>query len=152
MGRNAAEKTLVILKPDCVSRGLVGEVLARFERKGLKLVGMNLQVIPRETIEQHYSEHAERPFFGELCGFMTSGPVLLMAVEGPQAISVTRKLVGSTAGYEAEPGTVRGDFGVSKQANLIHASDSAESAARELELFFGGSAFVSYETPRETWW
>ena len=146
------ERTLVILKPDAVERGVVGEVIARFEAKGLKVAGMELKVLPQATVESHYSEHASKPFFGELCGFMTSGPVVLLAIEGPRAISVTRKLVGKTAGFEAEPGTIRGDYGLSNQANLIHASDSPESAERELALFFSGATFPDYSTSREKWW
>ena len=108
--------------------------------------------LPQETVEAHYSEHASKPFFGELCGFMTGGPVVLMAVEGPRAITVTRKLVGATAGFDAEPGTIRGDFSLSKQSNLIHASDSPESSERELALFFSPSHLVEHSKPDENWW
>ena len=146
------EKTLVILKPDCVERGLIGRLIARFEEKGLKIAALVLQRLPEELVERHYAEHRAKPFFGDLCSFMTSGPVVLMVVDGPRAISVTRKLVGSTKGYEAEPGTIRGDFGLSNQSNLVHASDSPESADRELALFFPGGAIVEHARSVERWW
>lgn len=146
------ERTLVILKPDCVQRGLIGEVISRFEAKGLKIVGLKLERLEAATVEKHYEEHASRPFYRDLCAFMTSGPVCVLVVEGPRAIAVTRKLVGKTAGYDAEPGTIRGDFGLSNQSNLIHASDSPESARRELELFFSVEEIVSLSLPGEAWW
>lgn len=146
------QTTLVILKPDCVDRGLIGRVVSRFEDKGLEIVAMQLTSLPRATVEKHYAEHAARPFFGELCGFMTQGPVVLMALRGPHAISVTRALLGSTKGFEANPGTIRGDFGLSNQANLVHASDSPESAERELALFFPDGGLIEGATPRSKWW
>ncbi|HLU50352.1 MAG TPA: nucleoside-diphosphate kinase [Planctomycetota bacterium] len=146
------ERSLIILKPDCVKRGLIGQIIARFEAKGLKIIGLRLKALSRQVVEKHYEEHAAKPFFRDLCDFMTQGPVCVLAIEGPHAIAVARKLVGKTAGFEAEPGTIRGDFGLSNQSNLIHASDSPTSAARELELFFEPSELVSHKLPAETWW
>ena len=145
------ERTLIIFKPDAVERRLVGEVLRRFEQKGLKIVGLKLQKLPRALVETHYEEHNEKPFFSELVEFMSSGPVLLMALEGERAIEVARKLIGATRGYEADPGTVRGDFGLSSQFNLVHGSDSAASATRELELFFAPEELLDYSLPDEKW-
>lgn len=136
------EKTLVILKPDCVARRLVGKILSRFEEKGLALVGMRMEVIGMATAEQHYAEHKGKPFYPGLTRFITSSPVVIMALEGVEAISVVRKMVGATSGRAAEPGSIRGDFGMSKGFNLVHASDSPESAKRELELFFGKQGFM----------
>lgn len=136
------EKTLVILKPDCVARGLMGEVISRFEAKGLRIVGMRMELIETSVAEVHYAEHKGKPFFQSLLDFITSGPVVLLAVEGVEAIGVVRKMVGATSGRAAEPGTIRGDFGMSKGFNLIHASDSLESAKRELELYFGKTGYM----------
>ena len=130
------QRTLVIVKPDGVQRGLVGEIIARFERKGLGLAGLKLINVEKPTAEKHYAEHKEKPFFGSLVSFITSGPVVVMAVEGNGAIEVVRNLVGPTSGLKAPPGTIRGDFALSMQNNLIHASDSPDSAQRELELWF----------------
>ncbi|MEM7235885.1 MAG: nucleoside-diphosphate kinase, partial [Planctomycetota bacterium] len=117
-----------------------------------KPLGLHLKHLDSATVETHYGEHSSKPFFGELCGFMTGGPVVIAAFEGPHAISVTRKLVGATKGYEADPGTIRGDYGLSNQSNLIHASDSPESAERELKLFFPNADFVEFTSPDEKWW
>src|SRR2546426_10532963 len=122
------ERTLIIFKPDAVQRLLVGRVLARFEDKGLRVVAMKMQQSPRPQVEKHYEVHKERPFYGALVGFMTSGPVVIAVLEGPGAIAVVRNLLGATNGREAAPGTVRGDFGLDKQYNLVHASDSPETA------------------------
>lgn len=130
------ERTLVIIKPDGVARGLTGEILARFEKKGLSIAGMKVIQVERLTAEKHYAEHAAKPFFGSLLSFITSGPVAVMCLEGNGAIGVVRGLVGPTSGLKAPGGTIRGDFALSGQNNLIHASDSPESAARELELWF----------------
>ena len=130
------QRTLVIVKPDGVQRGLVGEIIARFERKGLGLAGLKLINVEKPTAEKHYAEHKEKPFFGSLVSFITSGTVVVMAVEGNGAIEVVRNLVGPTSGLKAPPGTIRGDFALSMQNNLIHASDSPDSAQRELELWF----------------
>jgi nucleoside-diphosphate kinase len=131
------ERTLVLLKPDAVHRHLVGPIIQRFERKGLKLVGLKLRRFPLKTIEEHYAVHAERPFYANLVKFMTSGPVVAMAFDGVDAIGVVRTLVGATNAREAVPGTIRGDFGMSFSNNMVHASDGPESATKELALFFG---------------
>ncbi|MBI1379734.1 MAG: nucleoside-diphosphate kinase [Planctomycetaceae bacterium] len=146
------ERTLVLLKPDAVQRGLVGPILARFEQKGLKLVGLKLRQFPKATLEQHYSVHKERPFFRSLVEFMGSGPVVALALEGKNAIAVVRKLMGKTNSAEAEPGTIRGDYGMSFSNNLVHGSDGPESAATELKLFFGGADELVSWTPAESTW
>lgn len=138
----ALEKTLVILKPDAVARGLAGRIIARFEDKGLRIAAMRLEMVSKETAMQHYAEHKSRPFFGMLVEFITSAPVVVMAIEGRDAPAVVRKLVGATLGRVAEPGSIRGDFGMSQSFNLIHASDSNDSAKRELALFFKESDFM----------
>lgn len=130
------ERSLVIIKPDGVARGLVGEILVRFEKKGLSLAGLKLINVDKATAEKHYAEHAAKPFFPSLLQFISSGPVVVMAVEGNGAIGVIRGLVGPTSGLKAPGGTIRGDFALSGQNNLIHASDSPESAQRELALWF----------------
>jgi nucleoside-diphosphate kinase len=132
----AVENTFVMVKPDGVARGLVGEVISRLERKGLVLEQMRSLTIDEEMASQHYGEHVEKPFFGELISFITSGPVVATEWSGESAISVVRTLVGATDPKEAVPGTLRGDFGLEVTQNLVHASDSAESAERELALFF----------------
>jgi nucleoside-diphosphate kinase len=132
----AVESTLLIVKPDGVRRGLVGEVLARVERKGLTIEQMRIETIDRSTAEEHYGEHTEKSFFGELVGFITGGPVVLAKVTGESAISVWRTLMGPTDPLDAPPGTIRGDFAILITENVVHGSDSPESAARELKLFF----------------
>lgn len=131
------EKTLVILKPDCVARKLIGSVISRFEAKGLVITAMRMMQIDTATAEKHYAEHAGKPFYPSLINFITSGPVVVMILEGVEAIPVVRQMIGSTSGREAEPGSIRGDFGMSKGFNLIHASDSDAAADRELDLYFG---------------
>jgi len=133
----AEESTLVIVKPDGVRRGLAGEILGRMERKGLRIEEMRLMRIDRDLAERHYDEHRERPFFGELVEFITSGEVVVARVTGEQAVSVVRTLMGPTDPAAAPPGTIRGDFGTVITHNLVHGSDSPESAKRELDLFFG---------------
>ena len=130
------ERTLVLLKPDAVQRGLVGEILARFERKGLKLVGLKLRQFPEKLIREHYAVHKDRPFYSKLVKFMTSGPVVAFVLEGKDAIEVTRNVMGATNSRKAAPGTIRGDLGIETTENLVHGSDSHESAAREIALFF----------------
>ncbi|HEY2696796.1 MAG TPA: nucleoside-diphosphate kinase [Pseudonocardiaceae bacterium] len=131
------ERTLVLVKPDGVSRGLVGEVISRIERKGLTLAALELRTVARSLAEQHYAEHDGKSFFESLLEFITSGPVVAMVVEGPRAISAFRQLAGGTDPVEkATPGTVRGDFALETQYNLVHGSDSPESAAREIKLWF----------------
>jgi nucleoside-diphosphate kinase len=131
------ESTLVIVKPDGVRRGLVGEVLRRIEAKGLAIEDLRMETISRPTAEEHYGEHVEKPFFGELVDFITSGPSVLARVTGESAIPVCRTLMGSTNPVDAPPGTIRGDFATVITENIVHGSDSPESAARELKLFFG---------------
>jgi nucleoside-diphosphate kinase len=130
------ERTLVICKPDAVERGLVGEIVGRLEAKGLRLVTGRFFTIDDGLAHSHYAEHREKPFFGELISFITSGPVFAVAVEGPEAVAVVRTLMGPTNPSEAPPGTIRGDFGIEITKNLVHGSDSPESAQRELALFF----------------
>lgn len=133
---NTMETTYVMIKPDGVQRGLIAEILGRFERKGLKLVGLKSVVPSQETAEAHYEVHKERPFYPGLIKFVTSGPVVCMAWSGKDAITVARSLIGSTNGREASPGTIRGDFGMDMGFNMIHGSDAAETAAFELGLWF----------------
>ena len=130
------QHTFVMVKPDGVRRGLVGEVISRFEAKGLTLEQMRLLTIPTEMAEQHYGEHVDKPFFGELVSFITSGPVVAMEWSGPDAVRIARMLMGATNPVEAPPGTIRGDFGTIISENIVHGSDSPESAERELGLFF----------------
>ncbi len=131
------EQTLVLIKPDGVQRGVIGEVISRIERKGLTLAALELRTVTTEIASEHYAEHAERPFFGSLLEFITSGPVVALVVEGPRAIAAFRQLAGGTDPVEkATPGTIRGDFGLETQFNLVHGSDSPESAAREIALWF----------------
>ncbi len=130
------ERTLIILKPDAVQRGLTGEILTRFEKKGLQIVGLKFMKIPQTLAETHYEPHKGKPFYPGLVRFMTSSPVVVLALEGKDAIAIARKMMGATFGSKAEPGTIRGDYGVSNSFNLIHGSDSPESAQRELGLFF----------------
>ncbi|MDP9100663.1 MAG: nucleoside-diphosphate kinase [Actinomycetota bacterium] len=132
----STERTLVLVKPDGVRRGLVGEVVGRLESKGLTLVALELRTLDRPTAEQHYAEHAARPFFGELVDFITGGPLVALVVEGPNAVAGTRRLMGVTNPVEASPGSIRGDFALEIGQNLVHGSDSPESAAREIGIFF----------------
>lgn len=132
----AVENTFVMVKPDGVARGLVGEVVSRFESKGLTLERMKMLTISEEIAGRHYAEHTEKPFFGELVDFITSGPVVAMEWSGESAVSVSRTLMGGTNPAQASPGTIRGDFGVVITHNIVHGSDSVESAVRELEIFF----------------
>jgi len=130
------DRTLVLVKPDGVARGLVGEVISRLEAKGLRLVAAELRTLTREVAETHYAEHRERPFFGPLVEFITGGPLLAVVAEGPRAVEAFRALAGATDPVKAAPGTIRGDFALEVQNNIVHGSDSDESAAREIKLFF----------------
>jgi len=130
------ERTLVLVKPDGVSRGLVGEVLGRLERKGYRLVAVQMRTLTRETAQTHYAEHAEKPFFGELVAFITSGPLVAAVAEGPDVIEAWRTMMGVTNPVKAAPGTIRGDLATVTTENIAHGSDSPESAAREIALFF----------------
>ena len=132
----AVEQTLILAKPDAVERNLAGEILARFERRGLKLRAARFVVASREVGETHYAEHKEKPFFGELVDFITSGPTLAFVLEGEGAIATARATIGATNPLESAMGSIRGDYGLEVQTNLVHGSDSAESAAREIGLFF----------------
>jgi len=145
------ETTLIILKPDAVQRGLIGRITDRFETKGLQIVGMKLAMIPRATAETHYAEHKGKPFYDGLVSFMTSSPVVIMAVRGVGAIAISRAMMGATFGSKAAAGTIRGDFGVSNSFNLIHGSDSPEAAERELGLFFNDGEVLKYERPIDRW-
>lgn len=145
------ERTLIIFKPDALQRHLVGRILARFEDKGLRIAAMKLQRSPRTQVERHYAVHKERPFYPSLVEFMTSGPVILAVLEGPSAIMVVRNLLGATDGRKAESGTIRGDFGLDQQYNLVHASDGPETAKTEIELFFRPEEIVAYERVSEQW-
>jgi nucleoside-diphosphate kinase len=132
----ADERTLVLCKPDAVARGLVGEVIGRLERKGFRLVAMELRTLDEATAKQHYGEHEGKPFFGDLVSFITSGPLVALCVEGPEAVGAVRTLMGPTNPITAPPGSIRGDYGLEIERNLVHGSDSPASAARELALFF----------------
>ena len=132
----AEERTLVLCKPDAVARGLVGEVVGRLERKGFRLVAMELRTLDEATAKQHYGEHEGKPFFGDLVSFITSGPLVALCVEGPEAVGAVRTLMGPTNPVTAPPGSIRGDYGLEIEQNLVHGSDSPESAVRELGLFF----------------
>ncbi len=135
------QRTLILLKPDCFQRRLVGEIIGRFENKGLNIIAMKLLQITPALAKQHYAEHAEKPFYPSLEAFITSAPVVAMALEGLEAIGVVREMLGATNGLKAAPGTIRGDFSSSRQMNLVHASDSPESAVRELALYFQPGEF-----------
>ena len=133
----ALERTLILVKPDAMARGLAGEILARFERRGLVVRDARLVEVDRDLAERHYAEHAEKPFFGELVSFITSGPTLALALEGEGAIAVARSTIGATNPADAAPGSIRGDLALAMPDNLVHGSDSPESAERELALWFG---------------
>jgi nucleoside-diphosphate kinase len=130
------DQTLILVKPDAFARGLSGEIIARFERKGLALVALRYMTVTRELAERHYAEHAERPFFGELVDFITSGPIVAMVLEGVEAVKAARQVIGATNPLEAATGSIRGDFAIEMGQNMVHGSDSPESAAREAALFF----------------
>jgi len=130
------DRTLILVKPDAFARNLTGEVISRFERKGLRIAALKHMVVERELAEQHYAEHSEKPFFGELVTFITGGPLVAMVLEGHEAVVAARQAIGSTNPLEAATGSIRGDFALEVQNNLVHGSDSAESSAREIGLFF----------------
>ncbi len=134
----ADEKTLILVKPDGVARGLIGEVISRIERKGYRIEAMELRVLERDSAEEHYGEHVDKPFFGELVEFITSGPLVAMCVSGPDAIVGMRTIMGATNPIDATPGSIRGDYATVIGENLVHGSDSPESAKRELDIFFPG--------------
>jgi nucleoside-diphosphate kinase len=130
------DRTLILVKPDAFARSLTGEIIARFERKGLRIVALRHMTVTPELAERHYAEHAEKPFFGELVAFITSGPIVAMVLEGLDAVKAARQTIGATNPLDAAPGSIRGDFAIEMGQNMVHGSDSAESAAREAGLFF----------------
>jgi nucleoside-diphosphate kinase len=145
------ERTLVLVKPDGVQRLLAGRIIARFEERGLKIVGLKLLQADRSLAERHYAAHRERPFFAGLVDFMTSRPLVVMALEGPNAIALVRAMVGATRPNEAAPGTIRGDYGLETAQNLVHASDGAETAVAELALWFRPEELVTYGREIDRW-
>lgn len=146
------ERTFIAIKPDAVQRGLIGEIISRFEKKGFKLVGLKLMQVTREQAETHYAEHREKPFFGGLVDFITAGPVVAMAWEGDNVVATARKMMGATNPADAAPGTIRGDFSVDLGRNVIHGSDSVASAERELGIFFDNRELTpGWERSTEGW-
>ena len=146
-----AERTLIIIKPDGVQRLLVGEIISRFEKKGLKIAAAKFIQISKELAKEHYQMHKDKPFFQRAVDYVSSAPVLLMVLEGEKAIEISRKMMGATFGYSAEPGTIRGDFGVSKTYNLIHGSESPQAAQREIYLYFKHEEIIDYELNNAKW-
>jgi nucleoside-diphosphate kinase len=147
----AVETTLILCKPDAVSRGLVGEILARIERRGYIVTAMKLMQLPGDKAREHYAEHKDRPFFGELVDFITSGPLVALAVEGEGVVEGCRQLIGATNPLQAAPGSIRADFGQTIGRNLVHGSDSKASADRELKIFFAANEFVTRKHDLERW-
>lgn len=139
------ERSLVLLKPDCIERRLIGQIIARFEAKGFNIVAMKMLRVTPELSKQHYAEHVSKPFYPSLEAFITSSPIVALAIEGLDVIRVIREMLGATSGLKASPGTIRGDFSSSRQMNLVHASDSSESAAREMKLYFQASDLCTHE-------
>ncbi len=147
----ATERSLILFKPDAVQRRLCGQLLSRIEDKGLNIVGLKLIQITPELSQQHYAEHVEKPFYPQLEQFITTGPVVALVVEGPEAIRVMRTMMGPTNGREAAPGTIRGDYGQSRQMNLMHGSDSPEAATREIAIYFNDNELISHEPTLAPW-
>lgn len=147
----ATERTLILFKPDAVQRRLVGQILNRIEKKGLRIVGLKMMQVTAELAKQHYAEHVDKPFYPALEEFITSGPVIAMVAEGPDVISVVRTMLGPTNGREAAPGTIRGDFGQSRQMNLLHGSDGAQAADREIGIYFSTNELLDYESTLDIW-
>ncbi|MHC4411180.1 MAG: nucleoside-diphosphate kinase [Planctomycetota bacterium] len=145
------ERTLLLLKPDALQRGLAGRILGRFEDKGVKLVGLKVMRITEELAAKHYAPHVEKPFYPGLVKYMTSAPIIAAVLEAPRAIEVSRKLMGATFGWKAEPGTIRGDFGSSTAYNLVHGSDSPEAAQKEIALFFSADELCEYGRSLDGW-
>jgi nucleoside-diphosphate kinase len=145
------ERTLILLKPDAIQRRLAGKLLSRLEDRGLKIVGMKMLRVTKELSAKHYAEHVSKPFYPLLEQFITSGPVVALVAEGPQAVSVVRGMMGPTNGAQAPPGTIRGDFGLSRQMNLMHGSDSIDAAKREIEVYFRPEELIAYETTLGGW-
>lgn len=144
-------RTLIILKPDCIQRRLVGRVMQRFEEKGLSIAAMKFMHIPRALAEKHYAPHKGKPFYPGLIDYVTSGPVVVMVLQGNRCIEIARTLMGKTFGYEAAPGTIRGDFGASRSYNLVHGSDSPESAETEIALYFSRDELLDYSPAGAEW-
>src|SRR4051794_20748108 len=145
------QKTLILFKPDCVQRRLVGTLTAKFEQKGLRLAGLKLVQATRELAEKHYAVHKGKPFYESLLSFLTSGPTVAIVWEGREAVAVARGMMGATDGAKSPPGTIRGDYGISVQNNLIHGSDSAENAAVEIALWFSATELVGYQAADSAW-
>lgn len=145
------ERTLIIVKPDALQRSLLGEIIHRFERKGLKIIGLKMEQISDLKVEEHYSHHKDKPFFGGLKNFMQSAPVVLMVLEGVEAVDAVRLITGATKGREADAGTIRGDFAMSMQANIVHASDSVENGKLEVERFFEADELCDYNKEDLSW-
>jgi nucleoside-diphosphate kinase len=145
------ERTLILFKPDAIQRRLAGKLLSRLEDRGLKIVGMKMLRVTKELSAKHYAEHVSKPFYPLLEQFITSGPVVAVVAEGPQAVSVVRGMMGPTIGAQAPPGTIRGDFGLSRQMNLMHGSDSIDAAKREIEVYFRPDELIAYETTLGGW-
>ena len=145
------EQTLILLKPDAIDRRLSGSIIQRYEQKGLKIAAMKLIIVTQKMAEKHYAEHKEKPFFKDLVNFITSGPIVAMVLQGLQAISVAREINGATDPKEAAPGSIRGDMAISKQSNLVHASDSSNSAKREIAIFFKKGEILNYKLSHDKW-
>jgi nucleoside-diphosphate kinase len=145
------ERSLIIVKPDAVQRGLIGEIVRRFENRGLRIAGMKFIQMSRQLASEHYGEHVGKPFYGTLIDYITSAPVLIMALEGKDAIAIARNTIGATSPANAAPGTIRGDFGVEIGRNLVHGSDGPESAVRELNLFFSADELIDWERDTDRW-
>ena len=146
-----SERTLILIKPDGVQRGLVGRIIDRYETRGLRIAGLKLMQADRSLAERHYAVHSDKPFFAGLIEFITSGPLVAMAVEGPEAIAVCRAINGATRPHEAAPGSIRGDLALETGMNIVHASDSPENAADELALWFDASELLDYERAIDAW-
>jgi nucleoside-diphosphate kinase len=145
------ERSLILIKPDGVQRGFTGEILSRFERRGLKIAGMKLIRMDKALAEKHYAVHQSKPFFNDLVKFITSGPIVAAVLEGSRAVEIIRQTMGSTDAAKAAPGTIRGDFGIDLQLNLVHGSDSVENAAKEINIFFKPEEILSYERAVDPW-
>lgn len=145
------ERTLVLVKPDGVQRGLIGRIVTRIEETGLKVVGMKLMQVPKNLAEEHYAEHQGKPFFSSLVDYISASPVVAMCLEGPSAVSITRKLMGFTDPLDAAPGTIRGDYAIEIGRNLIHGSATPEEAAREMSLFFNDGELIAWERTMDPW-
>jgi len=147
----ATERSLILFKPDCIQRRLAGQLLCRIEDKGMKIVGMKMLQVTPELAGEHYAEHVEKPFYPLLEEFITAGPVIALVVEGPEAIGVMRTLMGPTNGRDAAPGTIRGDYGASRQMNLVHGSDGPEAAAREIDIYFRPEELCDHDPTLGGW-